>query len=147
LFILQAFGDGLRDVLTVMSDHDPADVHCMNKFYVGKRGWVFEFNKVTFFITTFAPFYPKTHPRYSFGADNCYILFQPELSFGFHDLPPDTPHTDWNDPKTVRDKIRIAFKEAGRPYSMPDSVSSPMALEILRPVHDTDQVYEWWKPR
>lgn len=143
--LFQAFGTGLYKVLKLISDFDPAGLHCMNKSYVGKRGWVFEFNKLTFFITTFAPFYPSMHPRYSFGADSCYILFQPELSFAFHDLPPDTTETKWEGPESVRDKIRVAFKEAGRPYSVPESVSSPMALEMLRPISEEEEVFEWWK--
>lgn len=134
----------MREVLTAISDRDPANVQCMNKSYIGKRGWVFEFNKCTFFITTFAPFYPETHPRYAFGAKNCYIMLQPELSFAFHDLPPDTVETNWENPQTVRDKIRVAFCDAGRPYYIPDSIYSPMAHEILRPVHDGDPLYEWW---
>lgn len=141
---IQDFGKAVYKVLKVLSDNDPAKIHCMNKSYLGKRGWVFEFNKVTFFITTFAPFYPENHARYAFGAENCYILFQPELSFAFHDLPPDTPETHWEKPETVRDKIRIAFKEAGRSYYIPENVHGPMVHEIVRPVNDTDKVYEWW---
>ena len=142
---MQDFGDGIFRVLKVISDSDPAGVHCIEKSYIDKRGWVFEFNKVTFFITTFAPFYPETHPRYSFGAKDCYILLQPELSFAFHDLPPDSPETNWDTPKTVRDKIRVAFKEAGRSYYIPESIFSPMVHEILRPISDSASYYEWWR--
>lgn len=141
---IEKFGDAVYRVLKVISDNDPAQIRCMNKSYVGKRGWVFEFNKVTFFITTFAPFYPENHARYAFGAENCYILFQPELSFAFHDLPPDTSETNWENPQTVRDKIRVAFREAGRQYFIPESVHSPMVYEIIRPVNDCDVMYEWW---
>ncbi|KAL4221693.1 hypothetical protein ACF0H5_019948 [Mactra antiquata] len=142
---IEKFGDAIYRVLKTLSDNDPGEMYCMNKSYIGKRGWVFEFNKITFFITTFAPFYPEDHPRYSFGADNSYILFQPELSFAFHDLPSDTPHTNWEEPVTVRDKIRVAFKDAGRPYKIPDSIYHPMSDEILRPIKETDSIYEWWK--
>ena len=117
----------------------------MDKSYIDKGGWVFEFNKVTFFITTFAPFYPQDHPRYAHGADNSYILFQPELSFAFHDLPSDTPETNWDVPKTVRDRIRVAFKDAGRRYTVPDSIYHPMVEEMIRPVKETDDFYKWWK--
>jgi len=142
--LFQDFGDALCQLLHILSDFDPAGVHCMNKPYVGKRGWVFEFNKVTFFITTFAPFYPSNHARYSFGTENCYILFQPELSFAFHDLPEDTGATNWDAPQTVRDRIRVAFSDAGRQYPVPDDVSSPMALDMLRPIDQDGPVYEWW---
>lgn len=142
---LQDFGDGLYKVLKVISDNDPAHRKCMDKSYIDKRGWVFEFNKVTFFITSFAPFYPENHPRYGFGVRDCYILLQPELSFAFHDLPPDTPHTNWDQPQTVRDRIRVAFRDAGRSIYIPNSIYNPMVHEILRPVCDSDDIYEWWK--
>ena len=117
----------------------------MNKSYIDKRGWVFEFNKVTFFVTTFAPFYPENHPRYAHGVNDSYILFQPELSFAFHDLPPDTPTTNWENPKTVRDRIRVAFKEAGRKYTIPSTIYHPMVEEMIRPIKETDSLYAWWK--
>ncbi len=135
----------MRRVLTVLSDNDPDSYYCMDKSYIGKRGWVFEFSRVTMFITTFAPFYAENHSRYSYGSPNAYILFQPEISFAQHDLPPDTIDTNWDCPKTVRDRIRVAFKEAGRPYKIRDSIYYPMAYDIVKPVREfDDDVVEWW---
>ncbi len=131
-------------MLTTLSDNDPAGVHCMDKSYVGKKGWVFEFNTVTFFVTTFAPFYPQSHSRYSFGASDCYILLQPEISFAQYDLNEDTPFTNWENPKTSRDKIRCAFKEAGREYPIRSTVYYPTAHDVVRPIASDGQVVEWW---
>ncbi|XP_074655561.1 uncharacterized protein LOC141909093 isoform X2 [Tubulanus polymorphus] len=138
---IQIFSDTVRRVLKVMSDEDPRGVRCMDKSYIGGRGWVFEFNKMTFFVTTFAPFYPETHSRYSFGCrDHGYILFQPELSFARKDLPTYTPVTNWNNPRTIRDRIRVAFRDAGRPYPTHEV---PLVEEIVRPVDSCDQI-KWW---
>ena len=109
-----------------------------------RRSWVFEFNGVTFFITTFAPFYPDSNSRYSFKSPDCYILFQPELSFALHDLPNDTAHTNWDRPVTVRDKIRVAFRDAGRAYEPPMKVNEPMVYEIVKRVHPQDEIFKWW---
>ncbi|PVD35553.1 hypothetical protein C0Q70_02516 [Pomacea canaliculata] len=133
---LQVFGTGVRRVLKVLSDLDPAGVKCMDKPYVDKAGWVFEFKRITMFITTFAPCYPEHHSRYSFGSQDCFILFQPELSFAQHNLPDDTAHTNWERPQTVRDRIRLAFREAGRGYQIRETVTYPMAHDIVKPCDD-----------
>ncbi|KAK7476804.1 hypothetical protein BaRGS_00031965 [Batillaria attramentaria] len=138
------FGRGVRRVLQTLSDLDPAGVRCMDKSYVSKRGWVFEFNRVTMFITTFAPCYPPSNSRYAFGADDCFILFQPELSFAQHDLPDDTPVTNWDNPVTVRDRIRTAFRAAGRSYNIRETILYPMAHDIVKPLFDDDPLVEWW---
>ncbi|XP_050412095.2 uncharacterized protein LOC126826986 [Patella vulgata] len=141
---IQIFAKNVKRVLKVISNNDPGHGKSLQKSYIGKRGWVFEYNKMTMFITTFAPFYPRTNSRYSFGTANGFILFQPELSFAQHDLPPDTPYTDWNEPKTVRDRIRIAFKEADQEYNIPETIYYPMAHDIVKPMKHGDSLIEWW---
>ena len=117
----------------------------MDKSYVDKRGWVFEFNRITFFITTFAPFYPSSSSRYAFGAEDCFILLQPEISFAQHDLPPDTPETNWSRPVTVRDRIRTAFRDSGRGYLIRDTVYYPVVHDIVKPAREgEDPLVEWW---
>ncbi|KAK3105295.1 hypothetical protein FSP39_021790, partial [Pinctada imbricata] len=142
---VQKFGNTVRRVLKTLSDHDPRQYHCMNKSYVGKTGWVFEFNKVTFFITTFASFYPESNSRYSFGCENSFILLQPELSFALHDLSPDTPETNFEHPVTERDRIRKCYRDAGRGYRIPKDIRQPMAWDIVKPVNECDDIVEWWK--
>lgn len=132
--------------MKLLSDYHPKAIHCMDKSYIEQPGWVFQFNRITFFVTTFAPFYPKTHSRYSFGTENGYILFQPEISFAQHDIPDDTPHTNWAEPRTIRDQIRVAFNKAGRMYKIRQSLSYPMVHDILMPVHDSkNEIICWWK--
>ena len=108
--------EGVRCVLKHLSDNDPAKVHCMSKSYIASIGWSFEFNREPIFVTTFAPCYPSSHSRYAFGADNAFILMQPMYSFAIHDMGEDTPHTNWDNPQTARDKLlktmvdRITFE-------------------------------------
>lgn len=140
------FGEGVRRVLKCISDHDPAGYHCMNKSFISQIGWSFEFDGVHIFVTTFAPCYPENHSRFAFGAEHGFVLLQPMYSFAIHDIGPETPHTNWDDPKTVRDKIRVAFKENGRPYQIRNTIYYPMAHDIVKPlVEGPGNVLEWWK--
>lgn len=141
----ESFGRGVRRLMKCLSDHDPAKRKCMDRSYIDKRGWYFEFDKISIFVTTFAPCYPSCHSRYSFGAQGCFILFQPEFSFAAHDIGPDTPDTNWECPVTVRDKIRVAYKDAGRQYAIRDTVYYPPAHDIVKPLGIHDPPVEWWK--
>lgn len=108
---------------------------------------MFEFNRVTFFITTFAPFYPATSSRYAFNSEDCFILFQPEISFAHHDLVADTPETNWTEPRTVRDRIRVAYRDAGRGYTIRPSVKYPMCHDMIKHADPTttSQIVNWWQ--
>ena len=102
------------------------------------------------FVTTFAPFYPTNHSRHGFQSGNCFILLQPEISFAQYDLTPDTPHTEWANPKTMRDKTRCAYKAAGRGYRIRETIYFPTAWDIVKHPDDGDgqaeeTVVEWWK--
>ncbi|CAF0871812.1 unnamed protein product [Adineta ricciae] len=145
---LEDFGQILKKVLRYLSDHDPAKRHCMSVApeRIGQKGWVFQFDRVTFFITTFAPHYPENHPRYAHGSKKyCHILFQPEISFLRHNLPDDTPETNWSQPITTRDKTRVAFREHGREYPIRPTIYYPPAHDIIRPLsNDLDDIIEWW---
>ncbi|XP_019635158.1 PREDICTED: uncharacterized protein LOC109478113 [Branchiostoma belcheri] len=141
-------GNGVRRLLKVLSDVDPAGVHCMDKSYVSKRGWCFEFDRCTFFVTTFAPCYPETHSRFNFNSENSFVLLQPEESFLRHDIGADTPHTDWENPRTARDQIRAAYRRAGRPYVIRDTVIYPPVHDIVKPLGGATapgDVVAWWE--
>ncbi|XP_021356615.1 uncharacterized protein LOC110452419 isoform X2 [Mizuhopecten yessoensis] len=145
-FVIECFADTLRRVLQVLSDLDPKGSKCMDAMETrGQRGWVFQFNDITYFITTFAPFYPDANARFAFGGNNGFILLQPELSFALHNLPPDTPFTNWDRPKTVRDRIRVAFRDAGREYEIPSSLFRPLAWDMVRPLQNGGPVVRWWQ--
>jgi len=144
--IVELFGETVRRVMTTVGENDPSDSP-MNSID-GNRGWRFAWNENNTFITTFAPCYPSNHARYSFNSsqefDSCWVLFQPEWSFGIHNIGPDHP---WDDTKTtVRQKIRERFREVGRPYFVPPTRFYPMAPMIVPPVDIGDAYIEWWKP-
>ncbi|PAA56497.1 hypothetical protein BOX15_Mlig006710g2 [Macrostomum lignano] len=121
-----------------------------------QTGWVFRFHGQTFFVTTFAPFYGPEDSRFAFGASDGFLLLQPELSFAQHDLPPDTPHTNWGGAEegdghqTVRDRIRCAFRDAGQAYRIRDTTVYPMIEDIVMPPKsmgsaDLPEGSRWWE--
>lgn len=124
-------------------------VNCVNKSYIDKKGWWFEWNDDSIFITTFAPCYPEDHSRYCFGADpeSSWILFQPEFSFAWHQLTPDTKETKWENPVTMRDKIRCEFKKHNRIYEIPNTIFYSPALHIVKNLKIGMPYIEWWKSK
>lgn len=144
---VEQFGEAVRRLLCVISQNDPQGVDCMKKSYIGKRGWWFEFDGESFFVTTFAPCYPSAHSRHAFGiTDRSFVLFQPEFSFAWHDIGDDTPETNWGAPETIRDKIRVEYKKHNREYEIPSTIYYSPAQYIVDPINKGDPRIEWWIP-
>ena len=142
----EEFGEFVRKMLLALADLDPSGENMMRVNYIGSRGWRFRFNRTDFFVTSFAPCYPETSSRYSFGANRAFLLLQPELSFLRHGLPPDSAHTNWDRPENIRDKTRVAFRDAGRAYHIPKTTKYPMAEHIVKPLKDDGvSVVRWWQ--
>ena len=134
---LTSFALTVRRVLAGLSAGDPSGTDCF-KGKIEGRGWYFQFAREPFFVTTFAPCYDESHPRFQFhqSSDSCFILLQPEESFLRHDLPPDKPRsaTSWERPADVRDRIRANFRRHGREYRIPETTSYPPADFIVAPL-------------
>lgn len=142
------FAQVFCQLLETLAENDPSGKNCLaDGINIDSPKWVFEFNRVTFFITTFAPVYPPTHSRYTHEVNECFVLFQPEISFARHNLPPDTPKTNWDQPQTVRDRIRVQFRASSRDYLIRDTVNYPMSHDIVKPMGINDPPIEWWKYR
>jgi len=145
------FADTVRRALTIFGENDPAGLNCMkNLSRIGKKGWNFDFNREPIFITTFAPCYPSDHCRYLFGAGGgktCYILFQPEYSFFWRNIGNDTPETNWDNPQTSRDKIRVDYKKNNRAYYIPKTIYYSPANFIIPPLKLGQPIIEWWIPQ
>jgi len=143
---VEIFGQTIRRTLTVIGENDPSHSNCMKKSYIDKRGWYFEFAEESMFVTTFAPCYEKDSSRYTFDCSpkSCWILLQPDYSFTRHNIGPETAETNWNNPKTMRDKIRCEFKAHSRAYEIPSVVAYPPAHHIVKPLHVGMPVVTWW---
>ncbi|CAJ1941177.1 unnamed protein product [Cylindrotheca closterium] len=141
----EEFGQCVRRMLSELSVNDPAGENVMAAKYIDRPGWRYRFHSTDFFVTTFAPCYSEISSRYGFGSDKAFILLQPESSFLRHKLPPDSAETDWNNPRNIREKTRVAFKNAGRPYYIPETTSYPIVEHIVKPICDDGKnVVRWW---
>jgi hypothetical protein len=167
---VDVFGQTVRRVLTAIADNDLKKYNCM-RTTVNRKGWYFSFNSEPIFVTTFAPLYDKHSSRYMHldknlpaikfahspgkvcaqsddDYDSCFVLLQPEYSFLMHELESDTPETNWEEPKTIRDRIRCAFKSVGQQYEIPSTTDYPPALHIVKPLNwRSDPAVEWWEEK
>jgi hypothetical protein len=106
---------------------------------------------VDLFVTTFGQCYGDDSPRWTgsvAGDDNdgwSFVLLQPFASFARHDIDCVSPLTDWAHPTSSRDKIRLRFRQAGRPYNTTNAATSPHAFEVVRPLHLGEALVEWWR--
>uniref|UniRef100_A0A7S3KXU1 Uncharacterized protein n=1 Tax=Amphora coffeiformis TaxID=265554 RepID=A0A7S3KXU1_9STRA len=139
----EILGHRARSVLTSLSDRDSAKENMMRKAYIGQRGWRFRLSGTDFFVTIFAPCYPSTSSRFSFGTPSAFVLLQPEVSFYRHKLSADSPVTA-DPPKTIRGRTRLAFRNAGRSYHIPDTIHYPLAEHIVKPLRDDGKAIVRW---
>ena len=139
----------VRHALRALARADPSGYDCMSKSFTGRRGWVFSFGREEMFVTVFAQCYASDHARFSFGIpDTVFILFQPYRSFLEHGVGHDTPKsaTQWERPKTARDRIRVNFRAHNREYFIPEDVRCPVAsLFVPTPLLTDGGGLEWWR--
>jgi len=132
---VESFAATLRRVLQVLSDRDPVGVHCMDMRSIDRPSWHFTFCTAPLFVTSFAPFYGPQHARHMYPdadtADSCFIMLQPETSFQRHDIGSDTPLTRFEDPQTMRDKIRCSFLNANQNYHIHPSNQYPVSTSYV----------------
>jgi hypothetical protein len=143
-------GEKVRILLTKLAELDPSPgENAMKMGTIDHPHWRFRFAGEDFFLTVFSPTYGKDSSRYSFGVKKSFVLFQPRASFGRHGLNEDTPAsaTNWDNPTSMRDKARVAFKENGRPYYIPEELPYPVAEHIVKPAKDDGTTcIRWWEP-
>lgn len=137
---LESLGNIVKRVLTCITDNDPARPlkHAMHD--IEKATWQFSVYNTPMFVTTFAPCYDTSHSRYAFGLESTFILFQPEFSFGYHNIPPPNDKR----PNNIRAKIRRNFDDHGRHYHREESGVYPVAPLYVKPLLYNDPVYKWW---
>lgn len=102
--------------------------------------WRFTFSDVSFFITTFAPFYRGDHPRFSWCNKSAFIFMQPEFSFDVHGIHENNPKRE-----TIKIGIRDEFSKSTIGYSS-NLVEQPMeALKYVKPLYSDSHPVRWWE--
>jgi hypothetical protein len=101
--------------------------------------WWLTFNGHPLFLATFAACYGPASSRYSFGADRTYFFFQTLESFlRRHDRRTNRL------PESARERIREAFRGAGRPYDLAITLSPLEAERFVKPLRLGDPPVRWW---
>jgi hypothetical protein len=104
--------------------------------------WRFRLFGVSYFITTFAPFYGMGHPRHSPLSGSSFLFFQPEVSFDHHGITASNPKR-----LVTKQTIRENFAAHGCPYP-DDLVRQPIeALKYIKPLDPRGKPVFWWYPR
>lgn len=97
-----------------------------------EKDWRFAFGGEDFFVNVFAPFYPHSHSRYTYGAGGgayLFIMLQPDCSF-HRRIPEENFHV-------VRNQIRERFERNYQYYELDDVeahrfILGPRSHEIIR---------------
>lgn len=102
--------------------------------------WRFTFSNISFFITTFGPFYRGDHPRFSWCSKSAFVFMQPEFSFDAHGIHIDNPKRD-----SIKFGIREEFSRNTIGYSA-KLVEQPMeALKYVKPLNIDGPSVRWWE--
>ena len=95
---------------------------------IEKMSWDFTFDKVKFFVSTFAPFYENNHPRYSFSNDTCFVMFQPDKVFDKFGINSKNPKRE-----EITKRVKELFLSKGFKYSLKYVRGSLKAERYLKP--------------
>lgn len=104
-------------------------------------GWQLDIAGTRTFATLFSPIYPTSNPRAVISGGFGYVMLQPEHSF--HRLLP-REKLDPGKRAAIKDSIRRAFGNAGKPYDPLDTVPATEAQKYVKPLRLHNPVVAWW---
>lgn len=133
---LSTLAKTLKRILSFLSEHDPAQNHCMRQ-NIETPGWEFSYAKVHFFILVLAPLYPIHHPRSSCSRILSHYLFQPMESFR-------RIHTSEARKINIRTRIRNDFRSRNMPMDEKLMSSEIEAYKYIKPLDVGDAPIRWW---
>ena len=87
-----------------------------------------------FFVVSFAPCYPETSPRHTYGDQRTYFLLQPASAFERHARAIDRQ----------RAGINRAFAAVGRPYDARLANLENDMFKAVMPIDPIDRHVPWW---
>jgi len=87
-----------------------------------------------FFLVSFAPCYPETSPRYTYGDRRTFFLLQPASTFERHAKAIDRKRTG----------INRAFSAVGKPYDARLANVENDMFKAVMPIDAPDHPITWW---
>lgn len=126
-------------VLRGLAALDPSRDDCFREPVETER-WRFRFGGEIFFVVTFASCYGEDHARFTFGVDQTLILLLSDHAFSRY-CPPGQERI----PAFIRDRIRVAYAQAGRIYDMTHVLSPIEAHRFVKPLRLRQPSVRWWE--
>lgn len=133
------FTQFLSSLLYALSD-DPRSMGDTALFE--QHGWRYWTGGVRCFVLSFAPFYEKSHPRYS-NSDAAYIVFQFESSFERTGVS----FMSAEELSRLSKVVKNAFERNGRDYFGHITHGMPEALHVVKPLYPDSPPIRWWEER
>jgi YqcI/YcgG family len=133
--------DLVGEVVRTIVANDPAGGKCLDE-PIEQPGWWLTFAGMELFVLAFAPCYPRSHPRWSEGADSVFLLIQPRSAFARRRRAGrDTLG------QGVRRSIRRRFADRGMDYDVTLAESPIEAHQFVKPIAVGDPPVRWWESR
>jgi hypothetical protein len=136
---LRTFCSTFNAILRTLAAADPTGMSCFRTGVLAPH-WQFSFNRMRFFITTFAPFYHDRHARFSHSKTSAFIYFQPEFSFDQHGIHARNPQR-----ALVKKSIRRDFIAAGSELDVALIEQPHEALKYIKPLRAGGPPVRWWE--
>ena len=105
----------------------------------GSDHWWLTLCGTRWFVLAFAPCYPETSPRFTFGSPSTYVLLQPVGSFDRRTSPRESVISP-----CVREHIRRTYTAAGQRYDHQLAQQDVEALKFVWPLQYGDRPVQWW---
>jgi FPC/CPF motif-containing protein YcgG len=137
-FDIPAAARTLNAILRWLDALNPSHDDCFDQ-PVDASGWRFRYLGEVLFVLVFASFYPTSHSRYAFGAEELLVVLQPDHAFSRRSDSA-TGLISGN----LRGRIRQLYASAGRPYDLTHTLSSREAHRFLKPLANGDPPVRWW---
>lgn len=138
---LLTFATSFNHILRIFAENDPTSFNCFDQDLLSEN-WQFSFNGIRFFITTFAPFYPDSHARFSCNEAHAFVYLQPEFSFDHHGISAGNSHRH-----RIKKSIRELFAQAGQAYDVALVTQPVEAYKYVKPMVLGDTPVRWWETK
>jgi len=101
--------------------------------------WDFCHGADKFFVSLFAPLYPRWHSRYSGHNSVGFVLFQPESSFRRFGVSSHHPQR-----KQLARGVHRRFQVRGQDYDVVANSKVPKSMRYVKPVDMQAPPIAWW---
>lgn len=144
----------LKELLTTIASSDPTGHNCITDWNPNDKDWYFSYEQEEIFVFAFAPFYPSSHSRTTYGTNSIFVSIQADRWFAYH-----MKQVWWREEfNKIRMKIRNRFELLWHPYDNIEHslgtyppeyiniIKSPyQSYRNIKPLLPGDPIVKWWE--